>query len=747
MTFTTEQKSQLAKLMATENLTVQHKKMHTAMFDTKNRVLYLPIWQNMSGDLYDLLCGHEVGHALFTPDQGWHDAAVDKSKGANYKSFLNVIEDARIEKKMKRRYPGLRISFQKGYRELMVKDFFGLKDRNPNKMPFIDRLNLFTKSQYTADWIEFNDIEKQFIVKVESLESWDDVIRLTDEIYEYSKQEQSEMEDYHFQNIMQDMLEGFGDGDGDEMDSEDYETTDEESEEKPKNGKPSQQTDDGDTDNEFDEDNNTVLNRHKESTATDVDQFDPICETDENYRDNESSLIDVKTRDYMYAKIPKPILKNIVTPAKTVHLRMSEHFSQLHTVTPELVSKWVNDFKRKNERYIGLLVKEFEMRKAAKSFSKSKISDTGDLDMNKLSSYQFDDNVFRKVVLTSKGKSHGLILLLDKSGSMSDNLPGSIEQILVISMFCRKVNIPFAVYGFGNSTDARNADLGANAYQSVDACFTKNANELDFDQVFLREYLNSNMSTSEFNQAVRNLILLKKSFERNYGSNRVTHPRSEVLSNTPLTESIVAVAEIMKEFKSKNNLDLTSLVIVHDGDADSISYKRSNDSNSTNHLDANKYNVIIQDIKSKYQNRIDDKLSLNKLILEWFKKSTGSKVFGFYLTPNPRRSRYAIQDQYIHQDGQTYHDLIHSIGYDKTKELMTSLSRKFNEDKFMEMKPIGFNSFYIVAGGQELVTEEDELIVEANATTSKLKTAFMKFNKKKSTNRILVTKFISGIAS
>ena len=69
------QMSGLAKLMATENLTVQHAKVPTASFDPKNRILTCPIWEQMSGDLYDLLMGHEVGHALDTPADGWHGAA------------------------------------------------------------------------------------------------------------------------------------------------------------------------------------------------------------------------------------------------------------------------------------------------------------------------------------------------------------------------------------------------------------------------------------------------------------------------------------------------------------------------------------------------------------------------------------------------------------------------------------------------------------------------------------------------
>ena len=59
-----ESKSLLAKLLAEENLTVEHRKVATAYFEVKNRVLVCPILKDMPADLYDLLMGHEVGHAL-----------------------------------------------------------------------------------------------------------------------------------------------------------------------------------------------------------------------------------------------------------------------------------------------------------------------------------------------------------------------------------------------------------------------------------------------------------------------------------------------------------------------------------------------------------------------------------------------------------------------------------------------------------------------------------------------------------
>jgi hypothetical protein len=51
--------------------------------------------------VYDLLVAHEVGHALFTPDEDW----LEEHKIPQ--QFVNIVEDARVEKLMKRKYAGL----------------------------------------------------------------------------------------------------------------------------------------------------------------------------------------------------------------------------------------------------------------------------------------------------------------------------------------------------------------------------------------------------------------------------------------------------------------------------------------------------------------------------------------------------------------------------------------------------------------------------------------------------------------
>ena len=110
-------KDQLAKLLATEDIHVRHSvKAETASFDLKNRVLTLPILKEMSKDITDMMTGHEVAHALWTLPEEWFKAITEEEI---HKQILNIVEDARIEKKIKRKYPGLTKSFITGYLSLI----------------------------------------------------------------------------------------------------------------------------------------------------------------------------------------------------------------------------------------------------------------------------------------------------------------------------------------------------------------------------------------------------------------------------------------------------------------------------------------------------------------------------------------------------------------------------------------------------------------------------------------------------
>jgi len=221
----TNTKSLLAKLLSSENLTVEHGNYPTASMDVKNRVLRLPIWKEMSGSLYDLMVLHEVGHALYTPEDGWHESASKKGNG--YKSFLNVVEDARIERKIKIKYPGGRRSFIKGYSDLMERDFFGLKkeetyNSESEKLNLIDKINLHYKVGDHID-LTFSDEESVFVDRIDKANTWKEVVKICEDLYDYAKENESEtdMSDHEWEKVM---MEDDGE---DEMDFEESDGFDE----------------------------------------------------------------------------------------------------------------------------------------------------------------------------------------------------------------------------------------------------------------------------------------------------------------------------------------------------------------------------------------------------------------------------------------------------------------------------------------------------------------------------------------
>ena len=136
-------KGNLAKLIATENIIVQHNKVETASFDVKNRVLTLPIFKEQKGDVYDMLIAHECAHALYTPHKACEEIATDQE----LRAYVNVLEDTRIDKLIQKKYPGVVRNYENGYDILDKKNFFGLLGKDINKdLMLIDKINMRSKS-------------------------------------------------------------------------------------------------------------------------------------------------------------------------------------------------------------------------------------------------------------------------------------------------------------------------------------------------------------------------------------------------------------------------------------------------------------------------------------------------------------------------------------------------------------------------------------------------------------------------
>ena len=76
----------------------------------------------------------------------------------------------------------------------------------------------------------------------------------------------------------------------------------------------------------------------------------------------------------------------------------------------------------------------------------------------------------------------------------------------------------------------------------------------------------------------------------------------------------------------------------------------------------------------------------------------------------------------------------------------SELIKKLRTDKYLESYNPVYDAFYIVAS-DDIVIDDEEFDIEEGASQRKVVTAFMKFNKKRQINRVLVNKFIQRIAA
>ena len=768
----------LAKLMATENITVIHKKVPTAYFDIKSRTLCCPILKDdMSPELTDLFMGHEVGHALNTPLEGWHGAVSDK--GMMFKGYLNVIEDVRIEKAIKSKYPGLRKSFYTGYKELANKDFFGLRGKDIHSMNFIDRINLYFKIGSITQ-IEFNDEEQPYIDRCNKLETFEEVMELALELFERQKEITEEklesMTDQQVLEMMEDLgIEEDEEESGDSMTVEADDSNEEESDQDGSDAK-------GDTDDseDSDEDSNSTdgsegdVEDEEEETQgeseTKSDNTNPgksleekledemnKSETDESFREKESDLYEDDQYNYggepKYYEIPgKMKYENYIVGHKKIDSILSS--TSVDTFDREKVRPSVKEFQESNKKIINYMVKEFEMKKAAADYKRSWSSKSGELNMDKLHFYKLKDDIFNRVQITPEGKNHGVVMLLDWSGSMSGSVKATVEQATLLSMFCRRLSIPFRLYAFTDGysrgddipEDLKKAhsatEYGSDEYIKIEKdikvwrnqkLFGKSVdNSISLGNVNLLEVYTDQMNKSEFQRAMENWFQLADSIESRwryqydddagFDVNFYTPYRLN-LSGTPLDHSLVLIRDYLKDFKSNHNLDIVSLITLTDG--------------SSHGCMSGNAHIVDRQINRVFKMSNKNSYRATHQLLDWIQETVGVRTIGFYITQCKGTSIIWEGQNFCGTQVDPYGE-----DYDKHRTAYNNLSTSFTD---------GAYDLAILINQKKLKLNynEDELNVKSideGANKGTLKRALVKAGNSKMKQRVILNQFVSQMA-
>ena len=798
---TKEQKSILAKLLASENVIVEHGKFSTASFDTKNRVLRLPIWKEMSGNLYDLLVLHEVGHALFTPEEGHHDA---KGHGKGFKSFLNVVEDARIERKIKNKFPGGRRAFVEGYNDLMKRDFFGIKKHGMdiNGLGLIDRINLHYKVGDHLD-ISFSDEESVFVDRIDKAETWKEVVKICEDLYDYAKENESEtdMSDHEWEEFMteddeedSDWDENYDPSDSEEMespaDSGDAgdETGEEESDDEPadndttggkasdeksseeENSEGSEKSKEGDSDEEDESKKGSPSSGTEGGTDGSFSDYEPESKTDENFRNNESELVSDEAKPYKYLNIPTNInLKDVIVDFSDIYEKYREHWagdprSRYGTSTGEeqraFSTELFKDFRNKNKKVVEYLAKEFEMKKAAREHSRAATANSGILSSEKLYTYKYNEHLFKKLTITPDGKNHGLVMFVDWSGSMSPNMKGTIEQMLTLVMFCKRVNIPFEVYAFSDSytrydDSIENVDSNGHFIGKGGPGY----NDVVINRFNLLNLFSSRMRAKQLHEAYIYMTATAEYYSRNYsyGSREcyVSIPDRMGLGGTPLDSTLLMSFSVMRDFIKKNQVDVINSIFLTDGDSHSCnSYWKAPETDesgyttNTGRFDYRDENVILRDPVSKKQMQIGDgsmthryrRGGMTSTLVKFLREVFDINIVNFFLIPKMRRWDMM---HHIEEMKDTRGD--DSMTWNEDADV---LIRKFRKEKYLiapEAK--GFNEQYLILGGKNLEVAEEQLEVAEDASVAQLARAFKKFSSGKLEKRKLLSRFIDMVAA
>ena len=746
-----EVKGQLAKLLATEDLIIENRKVSTASFDTERRVLTLPMWEKASGVVYDLLVGHEVGHALYTPADNWTYDYPDVPM-----SYVNVLEDVRIEKFMKQRYPGLSKTFYNGYSQLADQDFFELSEHDIEEMGLADRINIHYKIG-SFENVNFNDDEKYFVDKAFKTETFKDVLNLAQELYTYIKEKQEQEEQLTKLDDLEFSMGGdtSGSGMGIPFQPSD-EKTDSEMEGDVEDGEKSDSKGGDGSPDPTEMTDKEPLDELERSSDPMGGVHGGVSEavTDKTFQDNLENLNKQETNSFYvpdYVELPTLNLESLVAKNKQVHdyldeywVRSQKNFDENSSSKIDIFETVDNDyrlFRRSAQKEVNYLVKEFECRKSADAYARATVAKTGVLDCTKLHTYKFNEDLFKKITVLPDGKNHGLIFVLDWSGSMSTVLMDTIKQLFNLIWFCKKVQIPFQVFAFTNEW---------NHYREWDDDYSwtgrtdlpNHHEEKDHmvrieSQFSMVEFLTSDCKKSDLEKQMLNIWRLTTPLTQHFRwDNTIMYqcPRKLSLSGTPLNEALVSLNQLIPQFKKATGVQKVQCVTLTDGEAHPLTYsyrfefKDHPERNYMGHRSVMNGSVFIRDKsngKTYYCNSHSHELT-TALLNQLRGRFTDVNFIGIRVMDG--RDANSFIRRYMDWD------------FDKVQHIQSA----WKKDKSLKLTDVGYHAYFGLSS--HALGNDTEFAVKEDATKAQIKSAFKKSLNGKKMNKKVLSQFMEFIA-
>jgi hypothetical protein len=726
-----EVKGMLAKCLSQENLIVEYRNVPTASFDVERRLLVLPNWEKASDTVFTMLTQHESAHAIFSPSG--EDFDYRKKYPEVPHDVINVLEDVRVEKLLKRKYPGSAKHFFNGYNELNSDDFFSTKEENLDELTFIDRINLYYKIGAFHN-IAFSDEENEFLTRAIQTETFDEVLKLAREIVDFVQYKRQKVDSMPTAGGS-DEMSGSG---GEEVEtpgssSEDGENQDGQNKSELEQDSQGQSQTEGES---FGDDMNKSMeapngggfgqeasNQHGETNKDEL-----TSKTSRSFDEKSQDLVDKYAQETHYVELPKMNLDTMIIPNEFIHRKAKEFYEtrgSYYKETFDFACKEYNTYKKSAEKEVSYLVKEFECKKSADQYARSSTARTGVLDTSKLHTYKFNEDLFKKVSVVPDGKNHGLIFILDWSGSMSEFILDAYKQLLNLIWFCRKVNIPFEVYAF---------TLDAHSYMELQPnhppVYEKVAGVLAPENSFrLMNFFTSKVNNRVLDEQLKNIWCACYSYQKRAGA----VPPHLDLSGSPIGESMMALHSLIPDFQAKNKLQKVNVIFLTDGEGyqNSVTVARKGRyPDSPEYIGNTKHSRTA--IRDRKTGRVYPALDYDnfpryaKILLQTVKDRFPTvNLINFRITPG----RDFATCYRWYGSGQK--------NYEKVKA-------DYRKNSCVQFTGTGFDQFNVIASSS--LAQDEDFVVPENATKAQIKSSFSKMLGKKKTNKKLLGSFISLVA-
>ena len=804
-------KSVLARLMARENISVEHSNTaETAAFDTVNRTLILPAWRMDNEAVYNMLVAHEVSHALFTANtkkailDGFNrvNTSGDDSFTGNAKAIWNICEDARIEKLILRRFPGLKRDFYDAYKHLVAKAVLDPKNISAD-MLLADKINYFAKANIHLPDIPFTDVERVLLNETLEAETIEDSIEVARKVFDYMLKNMSKDDSYS----NTDMVEGNGestdspsgserretdetgtgtedDSDKSDSDNKPNDTSDGDKSDKDDNGPESKGAGSGSDENDDKGENGldgagagdeTGAGKESDNASDAESKTNGSAESKPDSDSNESGIDDsVRTKESPdrtgargragegVSKLSDPtgmmpksdgafneFGKELVDDSKSeyAYARIPE-FKSLDRIIP--YKEVMNDLEVLRERS--------DAARCERAFNKFASTNR---DIVNFMALEFE----RKKAADSHRKT-----LISKTGMIDTNRLHAYR--VSDDIFHRSENTPsgkshgmimFIDWSSSMDTNLKPTILqtlvlvmfcerinipfdvylfsdGHYSREKIKCIARTNELKLSSDARF-PHVLSSRMSKRERRDAMLKMFMISSSGSRSL-------PRNYHLSGTPLNETIVAAFDIVEEFKERTQTDILNVAFLTDGCGVPSNIEDSN--GNTHSSGYNGYyshrsktdKFFIRDEKTRIDYNCADfsgPVSQHAALLKMLSDRHGVKTVGFFISSRRGFSRENVGDWI-----KDYSVRDHETGAEK----VTKHTNEIRENYFTVLEgEAGYDELYMIDSRYMNMSASGFKRSKSSGTASNIAEEYKNAAHEKKMSRVLLSRFIELVAA